>query len=186
MPDNSAESSLVYFRLGAAFGWRCLALRGKGRCVGAGRRCLPRWGKGALGGRAPGFGGLEGWRRAGSFHAQDSPFWARGVGGGGRRFFPSGLLSRPAGLRRAPPAPAQGTCPLRIPLAAAQRPVPCNASRAAPAREPPGVYSCFRPNWNATKRACPLLVGQARVAHPRQLWLPAPPATKAAMRSTAF
>ena len=35
---------------------------------------------------------------------------------------PFGQVSQPAGPRRTPPAPAQGTCPLRIPLAAARLP----------------------------------------------------------------
>ena len=61
--------------------------------------------------------------------------------------------------QRALPAPAQGTCPLRIPLAAAQVPFPCNKCRAAPAPEPPGVASHILSSQNATKAPCPILAG---------------------------
>ncbi len=56
---------------------------------------------------------------------QDSRYPAFRRAGTARHASPSipfGQVSQPAGPRRTPPAPAQGTCPLRIPLAAARLP----------------------------------------------------------------
>ena len=83
-----------------------------------------------------GFRGLDGGRNAA---ACKLPSGARGAGGAARIFCPSARFPVPAGLRRALPAPAQGTRPLRIPFAAAQTP---------------------RPRSSFTKAGRPLLVGR--------------------------
>ena len=65
----------------------------------------------------------------------------------------------PLGERRTPPAPAQGTSPLRIPFAAAQLaghytpPVTNRRRRTAPARGPFAVYTLCHPN--ETRRSAP-------------------------------
>ncbi len=71
--------------------------------------------------------------------------------------------------RRALPAPAQGSRPLRIPFGgtAAVSPRPPSPKkrrrRQAPARGPAAVYSRHRPNRTETQSARPLLVGRALV-----------------------
>ena len=83
------------------------------------RRCLPA--ARALRGRAPDFGtGMKasdrrevGYTRPSGARERGAVVWV----------YPSALLALAAGLRRALPAPAQGTRPLRIPLATASGPV---------------------------------------------------------------
>ena len=74
----------------------------------------------------------------------------------------------PQGERRALPAPAQGSRPLRIPFGEPApvfpvSPSPKRRRRTAPARGPSAVYALCRRNRNETKRPCPLLVGHGRV-----------------------
>ena len=74
----------------------------------------------------------------------------------------------PRGERRALPAPAQGSKPLRIPFwkvasVSPQPPSPNRRRQTAPARGPSAVYAFCRRNRNETKRPCPLLVGRACV-----------------------
>ena len=64
------------------------------------------------------------------------------------------------GERRALPAPAQGTNPLRIPLAAAQKAFPHNESRAAPAPEPSGGLRSFFQSKTQQRTPVPFLPGQ--------------------------
>ena len=78
------------------------------------------------------------------------------------------------GLRRALPAPAQGTRPLRIPLAAALSPMPQHAPDGPCSWAVRRVFSSL-PVRNATKNPCPLFARQGFIAHSRQLRLPAPP-----------
>ena len=78
------------------------------------------------------------------------------------------------GLRRALPAPAQGTRPLRIPLAAALSPMPQHAPDGPCSWAVRRVFSSL-PGRNATKNPCPLFARQGFIAHSRQLRLPAPP-----------
>ena len=74
----------------------------------------------------------------------------------------------PRGDRRALPAPAQGSKPLRIPFWGRQPfpprlPSPNRRRQTAPARGPSAVYALCRWNRNETKRPCPLLVGHGCV-----------------------
>ena len=76
----------------------------------------------------------------------------------------------PRGERRALPAPAQGSRPLRIPFG--ERPTfspvsrpPKRRRRQAPARGPAAVYSHHRPIRNETKQVRPLLMGRTCVTH---------------------
>ena len=129
-----------------------------------------------------GFRGLDGGRNAA---ACKLPSGARGAGGAVRIFCPSARFPVPAGLRRALPVPAQGTCPLRIPFYAAQTPQP-----RAPLRKPGGPYT-----W-AVRRAslsflsetqprtpAPFLSGRGSTTHSRQLWQPILSAGSARTRS---
>ena len=77
----------------------------------------------------------------------------------------------PQGERRALPAPAQGSRPLRIPFwgEASVSPVslPKNRRRrTAPARGPSAVYTLYRRNRNETKQVRPLLMGLGCVYMP--------------------
>ncbi len=114
---------------------RCLALTGKGRCGGAGRRCLPRRGRSASFGRAPGFGDL-GALTAGGMLPRASFLRAR-AGLAARR--ESSALPRDSPFRRG----YDGLCPSRSrdlslenPFCAAQTPQP-----RAPLRKPGGPYT---------------------------------------------
>ena len=62
------------------------------------------------------------------------------------------------GLRRTPPAPAQGTRPLRIPLAAALSPMPQHAPDGPCSYAVRRAFSSL-PVRNATKNPCPLTRG---------------------------
>ena len=77
----------------------------------------------------------------------------------------------PPGERRALPAPAQGSRPLRIPFVEPApvfpvSPSPKRRRRTAPARGPSAVYALCRRIRNETQRASPLLMGLGCVNTP--------------------
>ena len=104
---------------GISYGAACLR---QGRCVGVERRCLPLVGQGRFGGGARLILGFV--MGEAGVAEQDSryPAFRRAGMAGHASSIPFGQVSQPAELRRTLPAPAQGTCPLRIPLAAARLP----------------------------------------------------------------
>ena len=93
----------------------------------------------------------------------------------------------PQGERRALPAPAQESRPLRIPLGEAApispSPIPQNCRRrTAPARGPSAVYALCRRNRNETQHPSPLLMGLGRVNPSQRHWPAALPCTGAKHR----
>ncbi len=143
--EGSAWILWVYGRGGLTMGGRALYREegwidaalpepGKGRCGGAGWRCLPRWGKGALGGRAPVWA-MACWLAEGAF------LRARGSGSGARERWAGHIVSSVSArfaIRRGYggpcPHPLKDHWPLRIPFAAAQNSWLHNESRAIPAQ----------------------------------------------------